>query len=78
MRDFMIVLGDCRQDELIGSFAGEACFVFAGSTVDDGETSQQQAGGAQTLCDLGRIVAHCRPQRANHNYLFEEHIIRHA
>ena len=78
MRDFTIVQGDCRQGELIGSIAGEACFVFTGSTVDDADTSQQQAGGAQTLCDLGRIVAHCRSQRANHNYLFEEHIIRHA
>lgn len=32
----------------------------------------------QTLCDLTRIVAHCRLQRANPNYLFEEHFIRYA
>ena len=78
MHDFTIMQGDCRQGELIGSIEGEACFVFAGSTVDDADASQQQAGSAQTLCDLGRIVAHCRSQRANYKYLFEEHIIRHA
>jgi hypothetical protein len=39
---------------------------------------QRQARGAQTLCGLTRIVAHCRSQRVNPNYLFEEHFIHYA